>query len=616
MKIREYLKEHNLVTDGAMGTYFDTIETDNYLCSEEANLADPSLILRIHREYMESGAQLLRSNTFLANRNTYRKLKEKNKELYENISYPEFVASGYFLAGKAAKEGTTATKPIFAAADIGPIFEDSESEERDILSQYYEICDIFLDAGAELFVIETFPDCQYVLKMAEYIKKKKTDAFIIGQFILTPSGYSRTGFHYKTILNEAAGSGYLDGIGLNCGIGAAHMKKFLTAWLEEYELPDTVYLTALPNCGYPQIVRGRAVFSDSVSYFGEKSREISELGVRILGGCCGTTPEYISLVCQSVSLRKMPVKIVAGKSSGSRSEKRRDSSHKEKNIFREKIEAGKTVYAVELDPPFDADDAKLLEGAQKLASSRADIITIADSPLARSRADSIMMAVKVKEKTGMDVMPHLSCRDKNRIGMRSSLLGGYVNAIRNFLLVTGDPVAKEEQEYTKSVFDFNSIRLMKFLQSMNQEVFHKDPVFFGGALNQNVTNIDTVVRRMEKKMEAGCSYFLTQPVYSREGIEKIANLKERTGAKILIGIMPLVSRRNALFIKNEMPGICVPEEMIQKYREGDSREAYEETAIRISEELIREGKEAGAGFYFMTPFNRVNLIKSILDEIE
>lgn len=634
MNIRDYLETHRLLTDGAMGTYFDSIENENYICSEEANITNPALVRKIHREYVKNGAQLLRSNTFLANRGTFLTLKQKRAEAFKNIDFTQFVVSGYRLAQETAQEACTDTYPVFPAADIGPILEAEDCEETDILEQYYELCDIFLEVGARIFVLETFPDTQYVLKMAEHIRENIPDAFIIGQFSLTPTGYSRTGFHYKTILQEAVQSGLLDGAGLNCGVGAAHMKKFLKSYTKEFGLPKDMVLTALPNCGYPQIVRGRAVYSDSVPYFGEKIAEISELGVNVLGGCCGTTPDYIgkiyNMLFQSdlASLSsKMPVKIIWG-DIAKRTQKRKEQfvhikqvdgeDRKDKqavNTFRQKLEAGELVCAVELDPPFDVDDTKLMHGAKALLSTKADVITIADSPLARSRADAALMAAKIKMQTGMDVMPHLACRDKNRIAVRSGLLGSYANGIRNYLFVTGDPVAREDREFTKSVFDFNSIRLMKFAQSMNQEVFKSDTIFYGGALNQNGASPENIAGRMERKIEAGCSYFLTQPVYDEEGIERLAFLKERTGAKILIGIMPLVSRRNALFIKNEMPGIHVPDCVVAKYKEGASREEFEAAAIDISKEIIEMGKDIGAGFYFMTPFNRVSLVKSILEYV-
>lgn len=632
MNIRNYLENHKLLTDGAMGTFFDSIEKENYICSEEANITNPSMVRQIHSQYVKNGAQLLRSNTFLANKGTFLALKEKRAETFKKVDFKQFVSAGYYLAQETADKSNSEEYPVFAAADIGPILEDRDSEENDILQQYYEICDIFLEAGADIFVLETFPDTRYVLKIAEYIRESNADAFIIGQFSLTPTGYSRTGFHYKTILQEAVQSGLLDGAGLNCGVGAAHMKKFLKSYIDEYGIPEDMVFTALPNCGYPQIVRGHAVYSDSIPYFGEKIIEISKLGVGILGGCCGTTPDYIGEIYRTVfktEEKQIPVKIVWEDTAERVQKRKKQAAQKKKaddvpeelrearasNRFRQKLEAGELVCAVELDPPFDVDDTKLVNGAKALLSTKADIITIADSPLARSRADSSLMAAKIKMQTGMDVMPHIACRDKNRIAIRSGLLGSYTNEIRNYLFVTGDPVAREDREFTKSVFDFNSIRLMKFAQDMNQEVFRNDTIFYGGALNQNGANPENIAGRMNKKMEAGCSYFLTQPVYDEEGMERLAFLKERTGANILIGIMPLVSRKNALFIKNEMPGIHVPDHVVDKYKEGASREEFEEAAIEVSRQIIKMGKDVGAGFYFMTPFNRVSLIKSILEYV-
>ena len=518
MEIKEYLKHNRLLTDGAMGTFFDEIEPENYICSEEANLLNPDLILKIHHSYIEQGACLIRSNTFSANHRTFEQIQNRREEL-KQYTFKEFVTAGYEIALKAGENAAKDGREVYVAADIGPIFEDSDSETEDILSEYYELCDVFLERGARLFVLETFPDEQYVLKMAQYIRERAEDAFIIAQFSFVPTGYIRSGYHYKTVLRKAIESGDLNAVGLNCGIGAAHMEKFYLSYLEEFGLPEHVYLTALPNCGYPQIVRGRAVYSDSVEYFGKKVMALADLGVNILGGCCGTTPEYIGKISclignssgDRVQLKPIP-KIVAGVTH--KKKESETNSRKQQNLFREKLERGEKVCAVELDPPFDAGTEKILQGAQQLKNSPVDVITIADSPLARSRADSLLMAAKIHQTSGMNVMPHLSCRDRNRIAVRSGMLGAYINDIRNYLIVTGDPVGRDERAFTKSVFDFNSIKMMKFLQGMNEEVFQEDPIFYGGALNQNGANPEKIAERMKKKMDAGCAFFLTQPVYS------------------------------------------------------------------------------------------------------
>ncbi|MCD8019616.1 MAG: methylenetetrahydrofolate reductase [Clostridiales bacterium] len=221
--------------------------------------------------------------------------------------------------------------------------------------------------------------------------------------------------------------------------------------------------------------------------------------------------------------------------------------------------------------------------------------------------------MKIQKETGIPVMPHLSCRDRNRIAIRSGVLGAHINDIRNILIVTGDPVGREEREFTKSVFDFNSIRLMQFMSSLNEEIFRGDEMYFGGALNQNGAAPEKIAERMKKKIDAGCQFFLTQPVYSEEEMDRLCHLQNKTGAKILIGVMPLVSYRNALFIKNEMPGIYVPDDVLSRYSPEGNREEWEETAEEISRQMISLGKDVGAGYYLMTPFHRVSLIKKILE---
>lgn len=628
MKIRDYLKEHILLTDGAMGTYFDEQTGGEFVCSEEANLFQPDIIAGIHQSYIEAGAALIRSNTFSANRKTYREIMSKHGQEADDAGFVRFVQKGYAIAREAAESAARDGKIVFAAADIGPIYEDSESSQEEMQKEYREIADAFLEMGADVFVLETFPDERYVLFLAEYIRGKRPDAFVIGQFSFVPTGYGRTGFHYKTVLKKAAGSGLLDGVGLNCGIGAAHMERFLRSWLEESGMPEQVVLTALPNCGYPQIVRGHAVYSDSVAYFGEKAANLAELGAGILGGCCGTTPEYIREIAGKLrgdtgkempKIRPVRRKHVTGAAEAGAKDKRTveenvsETKALRQNTFLQKLKKGEPVIAVELDPPFDAQMDKLVNGARLLADTPVDVITIADSPLARSRADALLTAVKIQQETGIPVMPHLACRDRNRIAIRSGLLGAYVNDIRNVLIVTGDPVGRDERAFTKSVFDFNSIKLMEFLNSLNGELFADDPFCYGGALNQNGARPDKIAERMKRKIDAGCQFFLTQPVYSEEELERLAFLQKETGAKILIGIMPLVSYRNALFIKNEMPGIHVPDEVLAQYSPDGSREEWEQTAAEISKKVITAGKDVGAGYYFMTPFHRVSLIKRIME---
>ena len=213
-------------------------------------------------------------------------------------------------------------------------------------------------------------------------------------------------------------------------------------------------------------------------------------------------------------------------------------------------------------------------------------------------------------------MPHICCRDKNKIAMRSQMIGAYINGIRNLLIVTGDPIDRGDEDSIKRVYNFNSIRLMDYVSDMNVELFGEEPVVYGGALNYAGANVNAIVDRMRKKIEAGCQYFLTQPVYSKEDMERIRFLKENVDTKILCGIMPLVSYKNARFIRNEMPGIHVPDDIFEQYRPDMTREEAEEIAVEVSVSIAMKMKDITDGYYFMTPFNRVSLITKILRRLK
>lgn len=232
--------------------------------------------------------------------------------------------------------------------------------------------------------------------------------------------------------------------------------------------------------------------------------------------------------------------------------------------------------------------------------------------MGRSRIDSILMSVKIMNVTGMPVMPHVCCRDKNMISMRSSLLGAYANDIRNLLIVTGDPVPDGSRLKTTGVFDYNSIRLMEYVKEMNEEHFFDEPFVFGGAFDPGVRNIDKAIERMQKKIDAGASYFLTQPIYSDETIDKIRYIKTKVNTKILCGIMPFVSYTNANFIKNEFAGIQVPDEIVARYHENMSKEEAERVGAEIANEIIKKLEPFADGYYFMLPFNRVSLMDKIM----
>lgn len=595
MDIREYLANNRLITDGAMGTWYDRLTGYKGNLAERANLENPQQIRDIHRAYIEAGAQLIRTNTFAVNSMFFSadEIEEVLKAAWEN----------------ASQAVSDSGKDVWIAADMGPIDADETKSDGDVEQEYIQLSDYFLRLGAKVFVFETLSDFRYVKRSGSYIKAKCPDAFVVMQFSFNRNGYTRSGMSVRAILSEAASMADMDAVGFNCGVGPLHLYELL----KNQSFPEGKYMTVLPNAGYPTELRGRTLYSENVPYYVEMMGRIANLGFDIIGGCCGTTPEHIrGLHHLLVNNVKPPKKLMPAVYSTDRQSGCGQEAAEEKTELIQKLERGEKIFVVELDPPFDANDTKLMDGASLLRDIGVDMITLADSPLARPRADSIASAIKMRYTRQMEAMPHISCRDKNVIAHRAQLLGMHMNGLRHALIVTGDPIARGDRESIKSVFNFNSIKLMKYVQTMNQEVFGNRPIYYGGALNHNNGSADNIAARMRLKMEAGAQWFLTQPIYGQDDIDRLRELKEKSGGRIIAGIMPLVSRKNALFIKNEMPGIHVPEHVLEQYEEGMSREAYEDVATAISVDLMKRLEDVCDGYYMMTPFNRAALIKRII----
>lgn len=591
MNFREYIKTHRILTDGAMGNYYAAKYGGGI--SEYANMEHPERIRAIHQEYIEAGANLIFTNTFAANE---ARLDMGRQQVLE------CVRRGVRIAKEAAK-GKDPSREVFVAGDIGMIPDNGKKKRAEILEEYCRICDVFLEEELPVIVFETFSNLSHIKEVLAYIRERSCEVFVIVSLCVNKNGYTSAGIRGRRLLEELTQMEGVDACGLNCGIGSGHMYQ-LTQELRD--LFGRKYFIMMPNAGYPEQFQNRMVFLKNTEYFAENMRKIAGLGAAILGGCCGTTPEYIAALEKKIDLSPAAVP------KSSRAEgKEKAKKPRKKNPLCEKFGAGKKVVAVEIDPPYDANDEKVMECVWKLKGCGVDIITMADSPMGRSRVDSVLMSVKIANETGMLMMPHVCCRDKNLIAMRSTILGAYLNGIRNMLIVTGDPVPGESRDVTTSVFDYHSIKLMSFVKEMNEEHFGEDPICYGGALNQGRGMLDNVIKRMQDKIDAGASYFLTQPIYSDEDAERIRQIKERLDTRILCGIMPLVSYRNAVFVKNEVTGINVPDEVVARYSPNMSREEGEQMGAQIAGEIIAKLSPYADGYYFMLPFNRVSLMEKI-----
>lgn len=602
MKFREFIQEYVVVTDGAMGTYYGSLFSHEDILVEKENERHPERIKQIHKEYMKAGANLLRTNTFATNAGFF----DTTEQMCENIR----------CACTLAKEAVTEAgvpQSVFIAADIGTIYDLTGQEPAVVLENYQRMIDTFLEQGMEIFWLETQSDLNYIKELCQYIRMKSSDAFVMVSFSFDKTGYTKGGIGILRMMEKMCAMNEVDAYGLNCGMEAAHMYQLL----EPLGFPGNKPFFVLPNAGYPFVLRGKTIYGKNEAYFLEMEEKLLTLGVDMVGGCCGTTPDYIAGTAALVAKAQMEQKDRPAKRLRKTDVSPRiiENNIPEKETFSDKLSRGQRVFVVELDPPSDAECTKLFQGATLLREHGVDLLTLSDSPMARARMDASLLAAALSRETGIRVMPHVCCRDRNVISLRGTLLGDYVNDIRQFLIVTGDPVPKYDRSSITQVFDYNSIKLMGLLKEMNREHFAADPVQYGGALNYHGSNEDAIARRMEQKMEQGCSFFLTQPVYSDEDVERLRELKMRTGAKIFGGIMPLVSRRNACFIANEMPGMHVPAEIIEAYGENMSREEAEDVAVEISLSIAKKLLPVTDGFYFMTPFNRVALICRIIEEI-
>lgn len=605
IKLEEYLQSRRLLTDGAFGTYYAQLSKEQETAAEWANLKNPALVKQIHKEYIRSGARLIRTNTFAANEETLLCSRKEQKEI---------LLSGYQLAKEAAAESGT---EVYLAADIGPIPENLYGDHADILEEYKFICDTFLECGADIFLFETFSDTKYIKELAAYIREKAGQGglpFLTAQFCVNRYGYSRTGISAGRLLAQAEEIEELKAVGFNCGIGSGHMLELLKR-LDWNNWNTKKYLMAAPNSSYPQLIQDRAVYLDNSQYFANRLKDIAALGAAIIGGCCGTSPEYIKKAAEVIDCS-----LAAHTKKAAEAQKlciqKPDIQNQicSENIFLNKLAGGKKVIAVELDPPFDAKTDRILECANIVRAAGADILTFADSPTARARMDSILTGVRVMAETDIPVMPHICCRDKNMIAMRAQLLGAYANGVRNLLIVTGDPIPGSDRAQVSSVFDFNSIRLMEFVKELNKEHWQQEPVCYGGALNYARANIDAEIERMKKKIAAGASYFLTQPVFSEEDIDRIRYIKQRVDTKLLCGIMPLVNYRNASFIQNEIAGIHVPDEVVNAFSPDMTRAEGEAAGVAVAAQVMRKLADIADGYYFMLPFNRAHLVSMCLEQ--
>ncbi len=580
--VRDWIQRGTLLFDGATGTYAKSQPDWPSGPVERACLTAPDCVLALHSAYLESGCMAIKTNTFAAHVGLAVKDAAQQRAV---------VHAAVQIARQAAKEKAA----VFA--DLGPAPVGMNAAEA-----YIALSELFLEEGVDCFLLETMASASGVAQAAAYIKENNPGAYVAVSFAADPDGFTRSGERAEALIAQMDACGAVDAVGLNCVCGAYHMRRLL----EQMPRPKKALL-AMPNAGYPHVIDGRTYYDSDPVYYAQQVAACAALGAVVIGGCCGTKPEHIRQL--RLQLRRLPVKQDEDPTATGEIGRKVCASQ-----IAQMLDRGERPILVELDPPRDSGIAPFIAGVRRLSLAGADAVTIADCPIGRARMDSSLLACKIKRELGIEALPHMTCRDRNVNATKALLLGLSMEGVHNVLAVTGDPVPTSDRGSVKSVFQFNSRVLARFVRSLS-ESGETEPFFLCGALNVNAVNFDQELERAKDKETCGIEAFLTQPVLSERAARHVEQARAVLKGRIFGGLFPIVSHRNALFLSSEVVGIALDACVIDAY-EGLDREQGETLAVRLCADAARRIAPYVDGFYIMTPFQRVELVLKVMEAIK
>jgi len=602
VKFLDRLNNRVLVGDGATGTMLYSHGVSLEANFEHLNLVRPGLVLELHAEYIAAGAQLIETNTFGAN---YTKLQAIGLEK----KLRDINLAGTRLARQAA-----AGKDVFVAGSVGPLArikgEERELTPAEMVEIFRQQCQPLAEGGVDLLLLETFSTLPQLL--CALAAAKETGLPVIASMAYLENGRISGGIEVEQVVAALAAAG-ADVIGANCGAGPLEILHTLRRMAAVTDLP----LAAFPNSGFPEYLDGRYIYRTTPDYFAEMALEMASAGANLIGGCCGTTPAHIQRLAELLkgikpaTRQALPVFAVTPE---------HREPEQQKGGFLDRW-GKEPVVTVELEPPRGLDCSKVLAGSRALKEAGADAINLAENALARVRVGNIALASLIQHEVDIEVIVHITCRDRNLLGLQSDLMGASLLGIRHVLAVTGDPASLGEQAGASSVFDLNSFGLIKLLTDLNAGVnaagtsIGRGTGFsIGCAFNPNSPKIEVQLGRLEKKVANGARFVQTQPIYDLTRLDEMLAKTAHLDIPILPGILPLVSERNTEFLHNEVPGIVIPEEIRARMR-GKEKEAGVREGLAIAREFITAAREKVGGFYLMPPFGKyeiaVELVKFI-----
>ena len=600
------MTESPLVFDGAMGTMLYERGVFLNRCFDELVLSDAGLVESIHAEYVNAGVDVIETNTFGANR-----IRLAEHGLADRVK--EIAVSAARLARRVAGDD------LYVIGSVGPCLHTgqmlSHAHREEARAAFAELTAALAEGGVDAIILETFSHLEELILAAEAAKETGLPVFAL--FTVGSEGETCYGQPIEEMVSALNACEAVDAIGMNCGTGPSHL---YVAVERAIRLTDKPFIV-MPNAGQPKDVDGRMLYLATPEYFAEYARRFVELGAHGVGGCCGTTPAHLKMVARTVhalSGVKKHIEIRVIKAEASPVEPVPMAA---KSRLGSKLASGHRVTSIEILPPRSADLSSMLKKVRTCYLAGIDAINIPDGPRASARISPLVAAMTIQQRTGIEPILHYCCRDRNLIGMQSDLLGGFVAGISNFLIVTGDPPKIGDYPNVTGVFDVDAIGLTQMAHNLNhgRDMGDRliDPptaILIGVGANPSAIDPRRELDRFRRKIDAGAEYAITQPVFDPEALLRFLDATHQfpRAIPIVAGIWPLTSFKNAEFMNNEVPGVEVPDAILERMRTCASKEDGIRMGIEIARESCAAIENAVAGFQVSAPFGRVQIALDVL----
>ena len=599
------IKTTPLIFDGAMGTVIYEKGVFLNTCYDELNLTNPDLIKSIHQDYVTAGADVILTNTFGANRIKLEKYGLANKVREINIA--------------GAKLAKSISEEVYVLGSIGSNLSSGEILTPENIEQvkdsYREQISALVEAKIDGIIFETFFDIEELL-LASSIAKE-FDIPVIASMTLTKEMETPKGLSIVTALKKLDKSQSVDILGLNCSIGPHAMLSAVEKVIGSISKP----LVVQPNAGHPQKRDGRMIYLSTPEYFTSYCKNYINLGVMGVGGCCGTNPEHIKEMARTIkALTGVKKHVEISKIEVQNTNIVVTPTIEKSNFAKKLFSKTEKAISIEITPPRSVDLTPMLEKVQKCKDVGVDAINIPDGPRASARISPMVAGVMIEQKIGIEVILHYCCRDRNLIGMQSDILGGYAAGIKNYLVITGDPPKLGNYPQATAVFDVDAVGLTKVIHNLNHgediagnEINPPTSILIGVGANPCAVNLKKEIKHFYNKIDAGAEYVMTQPVFDADTLLRFIDITSKyKQIPVVAGIWPLVSLKNALFLKNEVPGVEIPDRIIKRMEKANTKEDALKIGIEIAHEIKQKIDSSVQGYQISAPFGKVDLAINII----